>query len=411
MSKKIVFSDIGELMTLKSAARKKARGGLQEADLSIEKKQVMIVEDGKITWTGSRTKIPRELRSIKKEISFKGANVFPGFIDCHTHSLFLGDRSGEFELRNQGVSYQEIANRGGGILSTVRETRKGNSREIKEKFKQRMEVFLQQGVTSVEVKSGYGLSVKDEVRLLRILKETPTTVKVIPTFLGAHALPPEYSSRESYLSDLKAALPLIAKEKLAERVDIFIEKNYFTLAEGRDYLKAAQALGFKLVIHADQLTHTGASALAVELGATSTDHAICITEQEIIKLARSETTCVLLPAADFYIHCPYPPARKLLDSGARVALSTDYNPGTSPTQNIQLVGLLARLEMKMTLPEVFIAYTLGAAYALDRGEHCGALIEGFAADFFVSEHNWRECFYDLNPLNIQSLWISGQKKV
>lgn len=411
MSKKTIFTDIGDIMTLSGAAQKNACGAISEADLGLVKKSIMVVEDGKVAWIGPKAKMPRQYKSASKEISLKGGNVFPGFIDCHTHSIFAGDRSGEFELRNQGVSYQEIAARGGGILSTVRETRKANSQTLKKIFEQRMQVFLNQGVTTVEVKSGYGLSVKDELRLLRIVKDSTTSVKITPTFLGAHALPPEFSTRGEYLVELKKILPQIAKERLAERVDIFIEKNYFSIDEGRDYLNSAQKLGFEIVIHADQLSRTGASLLAAELNAVSADHAICVTDEDIAKLKLADVTCVLLPASDFYIHCEYPPARKFIEQGVRVALSTDFNPGTSPTQNIQLVGLLARLEMKMTLPEVFTALTLGGAYALKLGTQRGALVNGYDADFFVTERPWREFFYDLNPNPLSSVWISGRKKV
>jgi len=411
MSKRTVFTDIGELMTLRGAAAKNARGPMSEADLAIEKRAALVVENGRIVWSGPKAKIPRALRAKAAETSLRGENVFPGFIDCHTHSLFLGNRAGEFELRNQGVSYQEIAARGGGILSTVRETRKGSAKALRSSLEQHLDEFLKQGVTSVEIKSGYGLSIDDEIRLLKTVKSQTTPVKTVATFLGAHAIPPEFSSSAAYLAELRKILPRLKEQKLAERVDIFIEKNYFSLAEGRDYLSAARQAGFDVVIHADQLSRTGASALAAELGAVSADHVICVDDEDVARLAKADITCVLLPASDFFIHCPYPPARKLIDGGARVALSTDFNPGTSPTQNIQLVGLLARLEMKMALPEVFVALSLGGAHALHRGDRRGALIAGYEADFFVSDRPWRGFFYDLRAFEAKNVWIDGIKKV
>jgi len=411
MSKKLLLTDIGEIMTLQGAAAQNGRGRITEAELSVQKNRCMLVENGKVAWVGDRKKLPRASVKGAKEISLNKANVFPGFIDCHTHSVFLGDRSNEFELRNQGVSYQEIAGRGGGILSTVRQTRHGSPAELQKIFAQRMKVFLEQGVTTVEVKSGYGLSAKDEIKILKAIKETKVDVNVVPTFLGAHALPPEFSSRQEYLAELTKLLPKIQSQGLASRVDIFIEQNYFSIAEARDYLAEAQKLGFAITIHADQLTRTGASRLAAEIGALSADHSICVSDKDITALAKSETTCVLLPTSDFYLRCPYPPARHMIDAGVRVALSTDFNPGTSPTQNIQFVGLLARQEMKMTLPEVFVSLTLGSAYALGFASRKGFLTVGADADFFVSHRNWREFFYDLNPVEMQSVWISGKQKV
>lgn len=405
------LTDTGDVMTLREAVRKSGRGPMNESDLSIEKRHDLLIDQGKIVWSGPRHKRPREHVQIKKEVSVGGKNIFPGFIDCHTHSVFLGNRAHEFEWRNQGVTYQEIAAKGGGILSTVRQTRQGSARALSQAFQKRMENFLRQGVTTVETKSGYGLSVKDELKLLKVIRDTSVPVRSVATFLGAHALPPEFKERDDYLAELKKILPRIIKNKLSSRIDIFVEKNYFSVDEARAYLTYAQSLGFDVAIHADQLSRTGASILATELGAMSADHAICVTDEDVRRLGQSEVTCVLLPASDFYIHCPYPPARKMIDGGVRVALSTDFNPGTSPTQNIQLVGLLARLQMKMTLPEVFVALTLGGAHALGLSQQMGALVPGLSADMFISEQNFNEFFYDLSPLAIDQVWVAGNKKV
>lgn len=402
-----LLTHIHELMTLQAAQGRQGRGPVRESDLSLFKKQAMVVEDGKIVWLGSQNKIPREFKAIKM-VRQIDANLFPGFIDCHTHSLFAGDRAHEFEWRNQGQSYQQIAEKGGGILYTVRETRKAKTVELKNLLQKRMLDFLAQGVTTVEVKSGYGLSVKDEVRLLKIIQETPSPVQMLPTFLGAHARSPDYSTTKEYLDALQKALPEIAKHQLSQRVDIFIEKNYFSIEEAKPFLQSAQKLGFDVTIHADQMSRTGAAWLAVDLKAKSADHVICIDGQDIVKIAKSDLTCVLLPTADFYLRCPYPPARDLIDRGARVALATDFNPGTSPTQNIQWVGLLARQEMKMTLPEVFCAWTIGASHALGLEKDRGVLAPGYSADFFVTEKNWDQFFYDLAPIPISSVWVRGK---
>lgn len=395
-------------MTLKNVVAKKARGPLKDADLSVEKMQAMVVQDGKVVWTGKKNKLPKNLFSAKeKKIN---GNVFPGFIECHTHSAFLGDRKNEFELRNTGVSYQEIAALGGGIYSTVRATSAGSVKQISSALEDKMQKFLEQGVTTVEVKSGYGLETASEMKLLQAMQKTKSGVTIVPTFLGAHAIPKGQSST-SYLEILKKDLIVIAKKKLARRVDIFIEKGYFGIDESRDYLSYAISLGFDVCIHADQLSRTGATLLAQELGAKSADHSICVSDNDIQKLKSSDTTCVLLPSADFYIHCPFPPARKMIDAGVRVALSTDFNPGTSPSQSVQLVGILARLKMNMTLPEVFAAWTLGAAYALGIEKNQGALLPGYSANFFVSQESWKDFFYDLVSPKILNVWNKGEQKV
>ncbi len=405
--KPFVLTDIYEMLTMQGAHEREARGPMRVEHLGIAKNQAMVIQGHQILWVGPQKKIPRVYQKIKNQIAVR-SNIFPGFIDCHTHSLFAGDRTHEFEMRLQGMSYVDIAKKGGGIFSTMRATRKASSSELKKLLNQRLQNFLRQGVTTVEVKSGYGLSVKEELRLLRILKQHGSSVQVIATFLGAHALPPECASTSEYLQQLQHALPVIAKQKLAKRVDIFIEKNYFSLDESRHFLKLAKECGLMVTVHADQITRSGATALAMELNAHSADHVICIDQKDIQKAATSETTCVLLPTADFYLRCPYPPARQLIDRGARVALATDFNPGTSPTQNIQWVGLLARQEMRMSLPEVFCAMTMGSAYALGLEKSHGSLLPKSNADFFISDKNWDQFFYDLAPIPMKSVWVNGQ---
>lgn len=409
MSKKaILYSNIYELMTLKKAVAVGARGPIKEEHLSIEKNQSMVVQAGQIVWTGKKSKLPKAYFT-SQEKALK-ANVFPGFIECHTHSIFLGDRRQEFEMRNTGISYEEIARKGGGIYSTVNATRKGSVEKLSHALEERLQKFLEQGVTTVEVKTGYGLESVYEIKLLQAIKKAKTKVNVIPTFLGAHAVPKNMTAQE-YLKTLKKDLVVIAKKKLAKRVDIFVEKGYFSVDDAKDYLLFAKSLGFDVCVHAEQLSRSGSALLADEIEAKSSDHNICVTDKDIQMLAQSKTTYVLLPNADFYIHCPYPPARKMIDAGVRVALSTDFNPGTSPSQSIQLVGVLARLKMNMSLPEVFAAWTTGAAHAVGEQSYRGALLPGYSADFFTTDANWNEFFYDLLSPNISKVWVCGEQKV
>jgi imidazolonepropionase len=410
MSKKpVLFSDIKELMTLKPVHDKKGRGPISEKDLGIELNQCLIVENKKIVWVGKKNKIPKNFFKAKEVVV--GENLFPGFIECHTHSAFLGDRKNEFEMRNTGVPYQEIAEKGGGIFSTVRATRKGTEKSIATVIQKRLNTFLKQGVTTVEVKSGYGLDEKNEIKLLKSMDSLRKDFNLVPTFLGAHAIAPEHKTSTIHLQKMKEMLTKIKKNNWSHRVDIFIEKGYFEGEAAQEYLAYAKNLGFDLCIHADQLTRTGAAVLAVRLGAKSTDHNICVTDKDIQVLAKSETTCVLLPSADFYIHCPFPPARKLIDAGARIALSTDFNPGTSPSQSIELVGVLARLKMNMSLPEVFAAWTVGASYALGMEKQKSILSVGYDADFFSSSASWLDFFYDFSAAPVKKVWVSGKQKV
>lgn len=405
----ILYREISELMTLAGVV---AKGGLcpQEKDLGLIKKAAFVVEKktGQIKWVGPAQKIPRAFaKLIQKEISFKGKNLFPGFVESHTHLVFAGSRAGEFELRNQGVSYQEISARGGGILSTMRETRKAKPQELLRLSQKRVDRFTDQGVTTLEVKSGYALNHKDELKVLRIHQRLKGP-RIVSTFLGAHAKPPEFSTHVEYLSYLERLLPIIRKEKLASRVDIFIEKGFFEAQDSLNYLKLAKELGFSLTIHGDQLSLSGGSELAAQLKAQSVDHAICVSASEIQKLAQACVVATLLPAADLYMKCAYPPARKLIEAGVPVALATDFNPGSSPTQDLSLVGLLARLEMKMTLPEVWAAYTVNAGAALGLGSEVGSLIAGQSADFFVSDFSWDQFFYSIGEHSVLSTYQRGR---
>lgn len=403
-----LFRDISFLLTLSAAARKGGRKVI-EADLGLEKNQSLIEEKGRIVWIGPTSKIPKKLK-VKKEISLKNKTVLPAFVECHTHTVFAGSRSHEFELRQQGLSYQEIAERGGGIISTVGATRKSKSSELLELAIKRAENFMAQGVTTLESKSGYGLDWPTEKKILEVSKRLvkETGLRVVPTYLGPHAIP-KGQTPESYLESCIEDLKNLEKTGLACRGDIFIEKGYFSIEQGRKYAKALKKLNMDVVIHADQITRTGAAQLAVEVGARSADHLIQINDDDVKSLAQSEVACVLLPAADLYLKMSYPPARKLIEAGAKVALATDYNPGSSPTQDLALVGLLARLEMKMSLPEVISAYTVGAAEALGLSADLGSLDVGKFADFVILERDWTDLFYSAGDMGVTESYSQGRR--
>lgn len=405
-----LLKNISTLLTLQGAAGKEGRH-VTEADLSIQNQASLVIDKDRILWVGAHKKLPKEFARKKnlREMDMKGLTVLPGLVECHTHLIFAGDRAAEFEMRNQGVSYQEIAAKGGGILSTMKKTRSATVGALAESGQARASHFVCQGVTTLEIKSGYALNLKDELKMLLAAQQIQGP-RTVCTFLGAHALPPEFKTYEEYLKFLaQEVLPVVQKKKLARRVDVFIEKGFFPPEASEVYLRRAQELGFEIVIHADQMSLSGGSEVAMRLGALSGDHLLQVSAREIQKLAKSQVTCVLLPAADLYTKMKYPPARELIDAGARVALATDFNPGTSPTQDLNLVGLLARLEMKMSLPEVIGAYTVGAAHALNLHREVGSLEVGKSADILCTEQDWRTLFYSVGESSRKCVFSRGKK--
>lgn len=404
-----IFHGIKNLLTLKKAAKKGGRF-IQSEDLSLLRNAAIVSSKGKIVWVGPYSQVPQEYSSRKnKRIDLQAETVLPAFVECHTHAVFAGQRADEFELRNTGTSYQEISRRGGGILSTVKATRQATFDELATLGQKRLDAFLRQGVSTVEIKSGYGLRCKDELKMLEVARSLKK-LRVVTTYLGAHAVPREARNAKAYIEGLiNKDLEKVACSGLADRADIFIEEGFFDLSLGRLYLEKAKALGLQLTVHADQLHRTGAGKLACELGAASADHLVQANSADIKALSQSSTTAVLLPAADYYLQMKYPPARKMLDAGVRVALASDFNPGSSPTQDLSFVGLLARLEMKMSLPEVLVAYTLNAAYALGKQNCLGSLEMGKECDFSVLSSSWKELFYHVGQSPVEALWSRGRR--
>ncbi|OQW46842.1 MAG: imidazolonepropionase [Proteobacteria bacterium SG_bin7] len=405
----ILYKNISELLTLAPAAKKSGRR-IAEFDLGIVEDAALVASGTRILWAGKLKEIPKKLlKGKRKSISLNGKVVMPGFVECHTHSLFGGNRAHEFEMRNQGATYQEIASKGGGILSTVRATRAASDRDLMVSLNKHVLEFVRQGVTTLEVKSGYGLNHKEEIRLLSLINKVKK-IRVVSTYLGPHARSPEQPDFSLYIDEIiKKTLPEIKQKKLSRRVDIFVEHGYFSLELGERYWQAAKSLEMDLVGHVEQLTATGAAVAAAKMNAVSVDHLVCLKDDEVGEIAGSETTCVLLPTADFYLKMAYPAARRLIDAGARVALATDFNPGTSPSTDLSLVGVLARLNMKMTLPEIISAYTIGAAHALRLADSVGSLEAGKSADFIVLENSWRELFYRVGKMPILSTWSKNKR--
>lgn len=357
----------------------------------------LILDDERIAWLGPTADLPATPPDAEI-LDAMGKVVLPGFVDSHTHLLFAGERASEFEQRLRGASYQEIAAAGGGINATVRQVRAASKEELKDLARPRLRRLLAQGVTTVEVKSGYGLTPNDEIKCLEAIAELNEQGpwELVPTFLGAHDIPPEYrSQRDEYLRLLvDEMLPEVARGRLAEFCDVFCETGVYSLAETERILNRAHSLGFRLKVHADELTPLGGAELAVRLGAASADHLLCVTDAGLDALAASNTVATLLPGTAFFLGLPYAPARRLIDRGAAVALASDCNPGTCPTENLPLIGAMACTQMKMLPAEVVTALTQNAAAALGRADRIGSLEPGKQADLILCDiPDYRHLFY------------------
>ncbi|QAT85015.1 imidazolonepropionase [Corallococcus coralloides] len=346
------------------------------------------VKDGRVAYVGPESGLPKgALTDATEVIDAEGGFVGPGFVDPHTHLVFAGERSAEFDLRNQGATYLEIAKAGGGIANTVSATRAASEEELATLALPRLERLLAQGVTTAEVKSGYGLNLTDELKMLRAVRRLSarSPLELVPTLLCAHAVPPEYKDRRAGYLDLciNEILPAVAREGLARFCDVFTEDSAFTVEESRRLLDAGKALGLTPRLHADQLTACGASALAAEVGAASADHLEQVTDEGIRALAAANVTAVLVPTSTLFLRMrPYAPGRKLRDAGVNIALGSNVNPGSSMTENLALVLGLACLENGLSAAEAYWAATRGAAQCLGL-QRQGRLAVGDAGDLVV----------------------------
>ncbi len=374
---------------------------------------VICVADGTIIWVGPQEKAP-PIQSEEEIIDLDGAMVTPGWIDPHTHLIWAGSRQNEFRQRIEGKSYLEITRAGGGIMSTVRAVRRASLDELVQLARPRLERFLSFGVTTLEVKSGYGLSTDAELRMLEAIAELnrSTPLELIPTFLGAHTIPAEYKQqRRKYIElIIEEMLPLVAERKLAEFCDVFVEESAFSLDEAREILLKAKEFGLQPRLHADQLTAGGGALLAAELGAASADHLEEIDDESIAAMKEAHVVACLIPGSTFCLRQQrYAPARKMIDAGLTVTLATDLNPGTTCSENLALTGTLAAINMGMTPQEILFAVTRAAALSLNREKRLGSIDRGFQADITVFDSpDIDYIFYHYGVSHVRQVFKKGK---
>lgn len=348
--------------------------------LRVFEKAVVVIRDGRFVHVGAEHDFSG---AIDEDFDARGATAIPGFVDSHTHLPFAGYRESEFNRRLQGETYEQIAASGGGIASTVRTTRAASEEQLVTNVLERTRTMARYGTTTAEAKSGYGLNVDDELKQLRAIRAAASPVRLIPTCLAAHEFPDQ--DREQYVDRIvNEILPAVAREKAAVFADAFIERGVFTPEQGERVLRAASKLGMIPRVHADELSDTGGGALAARLGAASADHLMYISDDGIRALAASDTVANLLPATSFFLMSSrYAPARKLIDAGAVVSLSTDCNPGSSMTESMPMAMQLATLQMKMTVEESLTAATLNGAASVRMADAIGSIEPGKRADLVL----------------------------
>lgn len=390
------------------------RRGPELSDVGIIRNGGMLISEGNITAVGAADTIESQLRPDVEVIDAAGRVVMPGFVDAHTHLVFGGSRLNDFERRARGETYEQIAAAGGGIWSTVENTRMVSDDQLFQQGKQHAGWMLRGGTTTAEAKSGYGLTTESEMKILRTIQRVgrQTPLECVPTFLGAHAVPKEYrSDPDTYVAQvIDEMLPQIVRENLAEFCDVFREKGYFTLEQSRKILSAAKEAGLGVRMHADQLTNGGGAVLAAELRAKTADHLEMTDQEGIAALKRANVQPVLLPGSVYALgSTAYPRAREMIDAGLAVVIATDFNPGSSPTPCMPMVLSLACTQMKMSPAETVVAATINAAHSLNRGDKIGSLEAGKRANFVVFDcEDYREIPYWFGMPMVHSVYVRGQ---
>jgi imidazolonepropionase len=395
------------------------------SDIGVEKNCSVLLKDDTIDFIGTEKDLLKHIKAnslkISREIDCSGKTVMPGFVDSHTHFIFAGEREDEYEMRIRGATYQEIANAGGGILSTVKALRRASKAELKELGETRLNNFVKYGTTTVEAKSGYGLDFKNELKSLQVIndlaKNNKYSLDIIPTFLGAHAVPPELSKQEYLQLILYKMIPEIARRQLAVFIDVFCEKGYFTKSETKELLSSGRKFGLIPKLHTDQFNSIGGIDAAIAESAISVDHLEVITSKDINSLSEYNTVknnymmATLLPGVSYFLDISYQPARELIEKKVPVALATDFNPGSCNTENLQFIMSLASSKLKMSAEEIITAVTHNAACALYKQERLGSISTGKQADVLIFDmKNHKELVYHFG-VNMLSYVIKKGKVI
>jgi len=408
--KSLTLLHASQLVTLSGPTR--PRAGKELSELGIIRDGGMLIRDGKIDGVGPSDEMEKKSRGAEI-VDAGGRVVLPGFVDAHTHLVFAGNRLDDFERRARGENYEQISKAGGGIWSTVEKTRAASEHDLLVEAKKRAEWFLRCGTTTIEAKSGYGLRLDDELKILCVMRSLneQSPLQIVPTFLGAHAVPREMDADEYIELVIDQMLPRIARETLAEFCDVFCERGYFDIEQSKGILMAARKLGLKLRIHADQLSNLGGAKLAAELGTTTADHLEKTDEQGIAAMKSAGVQPVLLPGSVYALGSSgYPRAREMIEAGLAVVLATDFNPGSSPTASMPMILSLACTQMKMSPPEAVTAATINAAHSLSRGDQIGSLERGKLANFSIFDcEDYRELAYWFGIPQMHSVYVKGER--
>ncbi|MFN0157461.1 MAG: imidazolonepropionase [Bacteroidota bacterium] len=402
---KLFIKNISQLVTVASGG-KRVKTGRAMSDLGIIRNAGVLCLNGKIAWVGEMNAFTEPLSEDTPEIDAAGKVVFPGFVDSHTHMMFAGNRAHEFALRAQGATYQQIAEQGGGILNTLSHVRAASKKELKRSTARYMTDMMKHGTTTVEIKSGYGLSMDSEIKMLEAINELKTEemMTVVPTFIGAHAVPPEYKQNKAEYVRLviEEMIPYVGRKKLATFADVFCEKGYFEIEDSERILNAAKQQGMGVKVHAEELTSLGGAQLAARVGAASADHLEHVTPEGIAALRDTGVVATLLPGVSFFLSHGYAPARSLIDGDVPVAIASDFNPGSCMSFSMPLMMTIACTQMKMTPEEAITASTLNAAAALDMSTSVGSIEVGKNADMVIAhipDYTFLAYHFGMNHIN------------
>jgi len=407
----LALLDIQELVTV-AARGKRVKTGSDMRDLAVIENAAVLIDDGTISWVGRMEDLAKKNRKGTDILDCVGMVVMPGFVDSHTHALFAGSREEEFAMRSAGATYREIGERGGGILGTVSAVRKAAKKDLKKQARKYLGGMLRHGTTTVEVKSGYGLDMASEIKMLEAINELmeEEVIGIVPTFLGAHAVPPEHrQGKDAYVREITdRMIPYVSSHKLASFCDVFCEQGYFDIAESSAILGAGKASGLTPKLHAEELSSTGGAELAARLGAASADHLEHITEEGIRALSSAGVVATLLPGVSFFLNHPHAPARKLIDGGVPVALASDFNPGSCMSYSMPLMMTIACTQMRMTPEETIAASTLNAAAALKLSHEIGSIEAGKKADLIVLDiPNYMHLPYHFGENHVEKVVKNG----